>query len=104
MTREEHKALIQNIMNNASNQAELSLLLTQLSEDYEKVLTESETSASSLATLTKDNEQLRSVNMQLFLKVGHEKPKTEEQKTEVKEENNDNLSYDTLFDEKGVLK
>ena len=102
MTREEHNALIQNIMVNATNQAELSMLLTRLSEDYEEVLTESETNASTVATLTKDNEQLRSVNMQLFLKVGHEKEKTEEPETEVDEE--ESSSFDDLFDEKGVLK
>lgn len=109
MTREEHETLVQNIMNSASNQAELSLLLTQLTEDYEKVLTESETATKSVTDLTADNENLRKVNMQLFLKVGHKDAGNQNNKegSNGKEGNGEEgktASFEELFDEKGELK
>lgn len=108
MKREEHKEIIQKIMANAGNQGELSLLLTQLSEDYEKVLTESETATANVATLNTDNENLRRVNMELFLKVGHPKQDTHADDKggnpdpEIKGQTE--LTFEKLFDENGGLK
>ena len=106
MKREEHKDLVKKIMENAGNQGELSLLLTQLSEDYEKVLTESESAVATVATLGADNENLRRVNMELFLKVGHEKPKdnpTDNGGKTAPETPSNELTFEKLFDENGGL-
>lgn len=108
MTREEHKEIIQKMLGMVTpeNQATASELLTQLSDDYETTLTNSETLTTTNATLTENNEKLRKVNADLFLKVG----------TTTKEQNNNNmnnpnnqgqedneLTFDGLFNEKGEL-
>lgn len=107
MKREEHKELVQKIMANAGNQAELSMLLTQLSEDYEKVLTESETATTNVTNLTTDNENLRRVNMELFLKVGHTKqdnPADDKGGNPTDNGGIPELTFEKLFDENGGLK
>lgn len=104
MTRDEHKALTVELLQIAGteNQARVSEILTNLSDDYEETLTSLETSETNVSELTKNNEALRKVNADLFLKVGNSipNPKTEppgdDTPPEVK-------TFDSLFNEKGEL-
>lgn len=105
MTREEHKAAVQNIMRMIApeHQAAASEALATLTNDYEQTLTQQETAQSDVQRLTSDNEALRSANMQLFLKVGNTNPTPNPTPTpEPKEE--EPLPFADLFDEKGELK
>lgn len=76
-------------------------LLTQLSEeaskDYDNLAKLTETNA----TLLNDNETLRSANMKLFLRVGETKGETN---NEANTNNDEELTYEKLFNEKGELK
>ena len=103
MTRDEHKKAVAKLLGmvSAEHQADASELLTTLSEDYEETLTTSETSATRVSELTAKNEKLRQVNTELFLKVGT----PQKQKEDVKEESNiPDITFDSLFNEKGELK
>lgn len=107
MTRDEHKAIITEMMgcSTPEKQARVSELLTQLSDDYEKTLTESETLTASNKTLTENNEKLRQVNADLFLKVGTPQKETENKEKEREGQTKEKeLSFDNLFNEKGELK
>jgi len=107
MTRDEHRAAIQNLigMVGAEHQASASEILTNLSNDYDQMLTASETANSNVAKLTQDNESLRATNMKLFLQVGSV-PKGEPEKATDNEGNADEdkpLPFTDLFNEKGEL-
>ena len=108
MKRTEHKSIIDEIlkMSTPDNQARTSELLTQLSEDYEQTLTASDKLTTENATLTEKNEKLRAVNADLFLKVGT--PKKEENggnnnNNNEQEGNDKEMSFESLFNEKGDL-
>lgn len=108
MTRDEHKEIITKMLGyvNPEHQADATQLLTSLSEDYEKTLTESETLTKNNETLTANNEKLREVNADLFLKVGATKKETENNNNQNNENENESnvLDYADLFNEKGDLK
>lgn len=108
MTREEHKAIIQKMLGMVTpdNQANASELLTQLSDDYEETLTKFETASTSVQELTAKNETLRDVNAKLFLKVGNTDKETHNQQqnnANVQEQDENKLTYEALFNEKGEL-
>lgn len=107
MTREEHNQIIQQMIGlvTPENQANASKLLTQLSEDYEQTLTTSETLTKNNETLTANNEKLREVNAELFLKVGTTKKdgNNENNEGQGEGEQENNLTFDALFNEKGDL-
>jgi uncharacterized membrane-anchored protein YhcB (DUF1043 family) len=103
MTGQEHSTIINQIMEMVSSehQASASELLTTLSEDYTQTLSEVETSNQNVTRLTEDNEKLRRVNADLFLKVSN--GKKQETETETGKETDDIPSFDSLFNEKGEL-
>lgn len=107
MTRDEHKAIIQELLTLASNdnQARTSELLTQLSDDYDETLTNFETSESRITELIDNNEKLRDVNSKLFLKVGEIPKKTsqDESNHDNNNEEDEKLEFESLFNEKGEL-
>lgn len=104
MTREEHKNIVNQLLGMATpeNQATASELLTRLTDDYEETLTAHETASASVATLTANNETLRKVNADLFLRVGVGKPQDPAQEPH-KEEPETELTFEKLFNEKGEL-
>lgn len=109
MTREEHKNIVNQILAMATpeNQASMSGLLTQLTDDYEETLTSNETLTTTNATLTANNEQLRKVNTDLFLKVGHSSTNKNDPKNNPSnggESEIPEMKFEDLFDEKGGLK
>lgn len=106
MKRDEHKGIITQLLGMVANdhQARASELLTNLSDDYEQVLTASEQASANVETLTKNNETLREVNAKLFLRVGEtEKSIGKQEETIDKQEEAKPLSFDSLFNEKGDL-
>lgn len=106
MKREEHRSIISQLLGMVANdnQARASELLTNLSDDYEQVLTTSEQASANVETLTRNNETLREVNAKLFLRVG-ETEKSIKTQAEIpdKQEEDKPLSFDNLFNEKGEL-
>lgn len=104
MDRAEHASLIQQLNGfiNPENVAEASELLLKLSDDNENMLTEHETLTNTNKNLTERNDKLLKANGELMLRVGVPKEKATETKTETNNENK--LSFDDLFDEKGSLK
>lgn len=108
MTRDEHKAAIQSLhgMIASEHVAEASELLTRLSDDYGATLTSSEQAAANVTRLTEENDKLLKANGRLFMQVGQTKQETHKDdkpgNDEGKEEQK--LSFDDLFDEKGELK
>ena len=111
MTREEHKAIIQQMLGfvTPENQANASQLLTQLSDDYEQTLTANETLTTTNADLTTRNERLREVNSELFMKVGTTKkenenpPNNQNNGGEGSGNEDPELTFEQLFNEKGEL-
>lgn len=107
MTRDEHRQRINALLDmvGADNQAEASEILTELSEDYDETLTTSETLTTENTALKEKNEKLRSVNADLFLKVGTPADPNKGKNPESHNKNDDDIpSFDTLFNEKGELK
>lgn len=107
MTREEHKEIMTKLLAtvSADHQATATQLMTELSEDYEKTLTDFETATKNNESLTEKNEKLREVNADLFLKVGVSKaPATTTENRTTTDNGNENLpTFDSLFNEKGEL-
>ena len=99
MKPEEFKAKTAEILANLDDQAKVSTILAELTEDYDN---ETATKSEALTTaekLTADNEKLRAANMSLFLKVGEQKPAEDEKKLE-----DTTTTYEDLFDADGNLK
>lgn len=107
MTRDEHSAEIQRLigMINPDHQADATQILTGLSDDYEEMLTASETLTTENATLKGNNEKLRSVNAELFLKVGTTNKETHKEEPANNNNNGEEIpTFESLFNENGVLK
>ena len=105
MKREEHKQHMETLLGMVApeHQAKASEILTTLTDDYETTLTGAETTLGELEKLKENNETLRKVNADLFLKVGHTPQSTSEPKPS-EPPKDDVKTYDSLFDEKGELK
>lgn len=103
MTREEHKAYVNQLLGmvSAEHQADASQILTSLSEDYDQALATSESNATTIQNLTANNENLRKVNTELFLKVGHTIPAQNNNAPEQPQEKP--MAFSELFNEKGEL-
>lgn len=103
MKLEDFQNITAEILQNHTDQAKVSLLLKQLSDDYPVVLSENEEAKKTAETLTQANETLRSANMELFLSMGGKKqtshsdpkPTTTEEKP---------LKVEDLLDGKGNFK
>ena len=113
MTIEEHKNIITEIATNLNDQAKVTTLLADLSKDYSEISSKLDTANTSVTDLTKTNEELRAANMKLFTQIGSSKqPSTvldesnKDNPTSESENTNDNkeLTYENLFNEKGELK
>lgn len=113
MTIEEHKNIITEIATNLNDQAKVTTLLADLSKDYSEISSKLDTANTSVADLTKTNEELRAANMKLFTQIGSsEQPNTlldepnKDNPTSNGEDTNENkeLTYENLFNEKGELK
>jgi regulator of replication initiation timing len=92
-------ARLQDAMKNLGDQAKVSTIFAELTEDYNTVSAETETAKATAEKLTADNEKLRQANMNLFLKVGETKKEEQQQ-----EQKDTKPKFDDLFNEKGELK
>lgn len=99
MKPEEFKAKATEILGNLSDQAKVSTLLAELTDDYDKEVVEKTTALTTAEKLTADNEKLRQANMSLFLKVGEQKPEDTKKAVE-----DTTPKYEDLFDAEGNLK
>lgn len=100
MKFDEFNAQIKLAMESVGDQAQLSTILSGLSDVYSTKITEVETATTTATQLTSDNEKLRKANMDLFLKVGADVTKQQDQQ----KVEDDTPTFDDLFDEKGNLK
>ena len=104
MTEDEFFNRSNDVLNNLSNQGEVSVILTDLNNNFKDVLSQNKSLQDEVNTLKEDRENLRKANMDLFLQVGS-KSKENSQQSNINNENEDEkLSYDDLFDEKGMIK
>ena len=102
MTQAEHEAIVNKILANPTDTAEVSILLSELSKDYFVVSETAEKIEKTNVELKVANEKLRSTNMQLFLERGSGPPKQTHQETSTTDESE--MTFDNLFNEKGELK
>lgn len=102
MNRDELMQHIQNIGTN-ENEAERREMLATLQEEVGNLFTNAETLTNQNTQLTQDNENLRSANMKLFLRVGAEKGEPHKDDPGKKEPDK-KMSFNDLFNEKGELK
>lgn len=96
---EEFKAKTAEIISNLSDQAKVSTLLAELTEHNDDAVVEITNATSTATKLTADNEKLRQANLDLFLKVGAQKPADDKKPPE-----DTTPKYEALFDDKGNLK
>ena len=99
MKPEEFKAKTAEILANLDDQAKVSTLLAELTEDYDAETAVKTTAMTTAEKLTADNEKLRAANMSLFLKGGEQNPAEDEKKLE-----DTTPTYEDLFDADGNLK
>lgn len=81
-------------------------LLAELSDEGSKIFDDFEEVSASNKKYMEDNERIRAANMELFLQVGEKKNQQEinNNMTGIKEEPEQKLKFEDLFDEKGGLK
>ena len=103
LTRAELKAKFNEVLGMATpeNQASVTELMSTLNDEYDSILTENENLTTRNQELVANNEKLRSVNAELFLKVGVSDKKTE--KSDTTDNEVERIPYDTLFNDKGEL-
>lgn len=99
MKLEDFISKTQEILKNSSDQAVVSTILSELTEDYTKVTADTNQMTTTSQKLTEDNEKLRQANMNLFLKVGETKPAEQTKTTE-----DTTPKFEDLFDKDGNLK
>lgn len=104
MDRNRHNEITKELISlcSADNQGRVSELLTELSEGFESALTTSEGFESRISELTANNEKLRSVNADLFLKVGTIKTGASDP-VPPQESDIPDITFESLFNEKGEL-
>jgi regulator of replication initiation timing len=85
MTRDEHEALLNELINPELEQSRRTEILQSLRVDYGSVITDFDKNTQQLDKLTKDNADLVVSNSKLFRQIGltdnPEQKKQEEQKT-----------------------
>ena len=105
MTREEHKGIVNQLLQMVTpeQQAAARGLLVQLADDYGGTLDTLEQANANVATLTENNEALRKVNADLFMRVGQTIPDAKKENENNDQQDDDQLTFEALFNEKGEL-
>lgn len=105
-TMEEFQKVLNDIRSNLDDTAKVTELLESVSLDYSEMTKENTTLTTNNEKLIKDNDNLRNVNMDLFLKVGNQRAESQLQENQSQENQpkENKLSFDNLFDEYGNLK
>lgn len=97
MNREDHAKVLQTIVESNGDLAALSAQAVILSEDYAGVLSTAATASEQIAALVKANSDLEKQNMEFFRKIAVVP-------TDVEETDENEKTYDKLFDDDGNLK
>jgi len=97
---EDFSAKAQEIINNLSDQAKVSEILAELTQEHIKTVQEVEENNKLVSQTQEENKRLREANLKLFLMVGE--PKKEEEQQQQKEEQK--ITIEDLLDGKGRLK
>lgn len=98
MTVQEQKAIIDDVLQNHTDQAKVSTLLATLTEDYVSVSSDLAQATQASEKIASENEQLRQANMKLFLQIGEPTKETKNISSEPT-----TPQFTSLFDEKGNL-
>lgn len=99
MTREEVISMLSEI-GTIEDAAERRSKIVSITDEINSVYDNNETLTASNTKLTDDKKKLQDYNMELYLQVGGNKKATNPQKEEPENE----LKYEDLFNEKGELK
>jgi len=107
MKKEDHKKIINEILNSLDDQGKVSELLVKL-EDDNSILEDKHLEASTkIDSLIENNESLRSANNKLFIRLGAEEaqkqPFDDPTPTDQTDQTEDNLKFEDLFNSKGEL-
>lgn len=89
-------------LGNLGSVEEIRIALTSFKDDLIEDYSEHENIVAENGTLKNNNETLRKANNSLWLQIGS--GKKEDDPGKKKEDDNENLSYEDLFDENGGLK
>ena len=106
MTLEQMKEAARELISMATpeQQARASELLTSISDGFEAVVNERDTAQAAERTASDNNEKLRKANMDLFLRVANNpEPGSEPSAASGSESEENTLTYDALFNDKGEL-
>lgn len=108
MNLEDFLKKTQGITSNLSDQGFVTKELTEIYDEYKKVYEEKEQFSSVNKTLTEDNKKLKEYNIELFMQVGKQDEKIDNDNKKLqgndKDPEDNKLSYDDLFNEKGEFK
>ena len=85
-TFDEFQKSLNDIRSNLDDTAKVTELLESISADYSEMTKENNTLCTNNEKLIKDNDNLRAVNMDLFLKVGTQRSKENDFQFEEKHE------------------
>jgi len=105
MTREEHEALVLNILANLSDQGQVSEMLNTLREDYSQQLTTVDTLTNEKTTLTTHNESLKNVNNKIMLQLGDFSSTLKDKKVEdkIEEKVEEPMKFEDLLNSEGEM-
>lgn len=107
MNLEDFLKKTQEITNNLSDQGFVTKELTEIYDEYKKVYEEKDQFSKINETLTNDNKKLKDYNLELFMQVGTQNKNIENENKNIpgeKDPEENKLSYDDLFNEKGEFK
>ena len=99
MKFEEHKKIIDNIVNKVDD-ADIREELITLSNDYKEMIATNETLSNDLKTVTEEKQKYAELNNKLILQQTVKTEKIDDNENNSTEEENKKMSYDDLnFDE-----
>ena len=99
MKFEEHKSIIDNIVNKVDD-ADIREELLKLSNDYKEMIATNETLTNDLKTVTEEKQKYAELNNKLILQQTVKTEKIDDNENNSTEEENKKMSYDDLnFDE-----
>ena len=99
LNAEEFKTKLNEVLENASDPGKVSLILTELQQNYGEVMTEQGSLTEQAAKLKETNDSLIKSNGELFRHVGlFKEPAEEEKKEEEPEDKNNLLSIEDVME------
>lgn len=105
MKLEDHTQIVNEILGNLSDQGKVSELLLKLTEDNKTIESSLLDINTKLENTTSDNESLRKANNKLFIQLGSSEPAppNNPKADESSDQDNIDLTFESLFNDKGEL-